>query len=108
MPRTETDFHNYVAQELCAEDKRMDEIVKTVAAIGEEQAQAKALLARNTETINKIKSDTEDMLAVFESWRGAMEALEMIGRLAKPLGYIAALCASLAAAWAAMKAGGPR
>ena len=108
MPRTQADFHDYVAQELRAGDRRMDEIVKTVAAIGAEQAASKELLARNTETINKIKSDTEDMLIVFESWRGAMRVLEMIGRLAKPLGYIAALGASIAAAWAAMKSGGRR
>ena len=50
----------------------MDEIVKTVAAIQIEQASAKALLAENTETINEIKTDTADMLEVFESWKGAM------------------------------------
>ena len=38
MPRTPEEFDNYVAQELRAGDKRMDEIVKTVAAIQVEQA----------------------------------------------------------------------
>ena len=31
MPRTPEEFNNYVAKELRAGDKRMDEIVKTVA-----------------------------------------------------------------------------
>ena len=84
MPRTPEEFNNYVAKELRAGDKRMDEIVKTVAAIQIEQASAKVLLAENTETINEIKTDTADMLEVFESWKGAMRVMEMIGKLAKP------------------------
>ena len=83
----------------------MDEIVKTVAAIQVEQASAKVLLAENTETINGIKADTADMLEVFESWKGAMRVMEMIGKLAKPLGYIVGFGASVAAFWAAIKSG---
>ena len=105
MPRTPEEFNNYVAKELRAGDKRMDEIVKTVAAIQIEQASAKVLLAENTETIKEIKTDTADMLEVFESWKGAMRVMEMIGKLAKPLGYIVGLGASIAAFWAAMKSG---
>lgn len=81
----------------------MDEIVKTVAAIQIEQASAKVLLAENTETIKEIKTYTADMLEVFESWNGAMRVMEMIGSLAKPLGYIAALVAAVVGIWNAMK-----
>ena len=105
MPRTPEEFNEYVAKELRAGDKRMDEIVKTVAAIQIEQASAKVLLAENTETIKEIKTDTADMLEVFESWKGAMRVMEMIGKLAKPLGYIVGLGASIAAFWAAIKSG---
>lgn len=105
MPHTPEDFENYVARELRAGDKRMDEIVKTVAAIQIEQASAKVLLAENTATIQEIKTDTAEMLAVFKSWQGAMKVMEMIGKLAKPLGYIVGLGASIAAFWTAMKSG---
>ena len=105
MPRTPEEFNDYVAKELKTGDKRMDEIVKTVAAIQLEQASAKVLLAANTETITQIKTDTAEMLGVFESWKGAMKVMEMIGRLAKPLGYIVGFGASVAAFWAAMKSG---
>ena len=105
MPRTPEEFNDYVAQELRAGDKRMDEIVKTVAAIQIEQASAKVLRAENAETINKIKTDTADMLEVFESWKGAMRVMEMLGKLAKPLGYIAALIAAVVGIWNAMKSG---
>lgn len=105
MPRTPDDFNNYVAQELRAGDKRMDEIAATVASIQQEQAQAKVLLAENTATIKQIQANTNDMLEFFESWKGAMRALEMIGRLAKPMGYIVGLGASIAAFWVALKNG---
>ena len=105
MPRTPEEFNDYVAKELRAEDKRIDEIVKTVAAIQIEQASAKILLAENTETIKEIKTDTADMLEVFESWKGAMRVMEMLGKLAKPLGYIVGFGASVAAFWTAMKSG---
>ena len=105
MPRTTEEFRNYVANELSAGDRRMDEIVNTVAQIQAEHASAKVLLAANTETIAQIKTDTAEMLGVFESWKGAMKVMEMIGKLAKPLGYIVGLGASMAAFWAAMKSG---
>lgn len=109
MPRTPEEFNDYVAKELREGDKRMDENVKTVAAIQIEQASAKVLLAENTEAINEIKTDTADMLEVFESWKGAMRVMEMIGSLAKPLGYIAALIAAVVGIWNAMKSGvGPK
>lgn len=109
MPRTPEEFNDYVARELRAGDKRMDEIVKTVAAIQIEQASAKVLLAENTETIKEIKTDTADMLEVFESWKGAMRVMEMIGKLAKPLGYIVGLIAAVVGIWNAMKSGvGPK
>ena len=105
MPRTPEEFNDYVAKELRAGDKRMDEIVKTVSQIQAEQASAKVLLAANTETIAQIKTDTAEMLGVFESWKGAMKVMEMVGKLAKPLGYIVGFGASVAAFWATMKSG---
>ena len=105
MPRTPEEFNDYVARELRAGDKRMDEIVKTVAAIQIEQASAKVLRAENAETIHEIKTDTAEMLAVFKSWQGAMKVMEMVGKLAKPLGYIVGFGASVAAFWASMKSG---
>ena len=105
MSRTTEDVRDYVANELRAGDRRMDKIVKTVSQIQAEQASAKVLLAANTETIAQIKTDTAEMLGVFESWKGAMKVMEMIGKLAKPLGYIVGFGASVAAFWAAMKSG---
>ena len=105
MPRTQEGFNDYVASELRTADQRMDELVGKVNAIEKDQAAAKALLKENTEAINAIKSDTADMLATFESWRGAMRVLEAIGKFAKPVGYIVGMFASVAAFYTALKSG---
>ncbi len=106
MPRTQEGFNDYMAAELRTADLRMDELVGKVNAIEKDHAAARALLKENTEAINAIKSDTADMLATFESWRGAMRVLEAIGRLAKPVSYIVGLVASIAAFYTAVKSGG--
>lgn len=105
MPRTQDGFNDYVAAELRTADLRMDELVGKVNAIEKDQAAAKALLKENTEAINAIKADTADMLATFESWRGAMRVLEAIGKFAKPVGYIVGMFASVAAFYTAIKSG---
>ncbi len=105
MPRTQEGFNDYVAAGLRTADLRMDELVGKVNAIEKDQAAARALLKENTEAVNAIKSDTADMLATFESWRGAMRVLEAIGRLARPVSYIVGLVASIAAFYTAVKSG---
>ncbi len=109
LPPGSENFKAFVANELRAGDLRMDEIVATIATIKEEQAVAKILLAENTDTINKIKSDTDELIAVLDSWRGAMRVIDWIGSLARPISYIVAFGASVAALWAAIKSGnGPK
>lgn len=105
MPRTQDEFNDYVAQELREGDKRMDKLVEDVAEIKAEQAAAKVMLSEYKADVAQIKADTADMLATFESWRGAMRTLEMIGKLAKPVSYIVGLLASIAAFYTAMKSG---
>ena len=105
MPRTQEGFNDYMAAELRTADLRMDELVGKVNAIEKDQAAAKALLKENTEAINAIKADTADMLATFESWRGAMRVLEAIGKFAKPVSYIIGMLASVAAFYTALKSG---
>lgn len=62
-------------------------------------------LADNTATTKRIETSTHEMVEIFESWKGAMKVLEGIGKLAKPMSYIAALAASMAGIWVAIKTG---
>ena len=105
MPGTQDAFNDYVGHELRGMDRRMDQLVEKVTAMEKDQAATKALLKENTEAINAIKADTADMLATFESWRGAMRVLEAIGKFAKPVSYIVGMLASVAAFYTALKSG---
>lgn len=66
-------------------------------------------LAENTAATKRIESNTSEIIDLFDSFKGAMKVLEGIGKLAKPMSYIAAFAASVAAVWAAIKTGiGPK
>lgn len=105
MPRTQQDFNDYIAGEMREADKRMEKLVEDMAELKAAQSKTSAMLAENVQAVAAIKSDTADMLATFESWRGAMRTLEMIGKLAKPVSYIVGLLASIAAFYTAIKSG---
>ena len=62
-------------------------------------------LAENTAATKRIESNTSDIIDLFDSFKGAMKVLEGIGKLAKPMSYIAAFAASVAGVWAAIKTG---
>ena len=94
-----------IHDELAEEDKRMDSLADEVTAIKLEQAQFRVELAENTNATKRIEAHTAEMLDVFESWQGAMKVLNWIGKAAKPIGYVVGLGASIAAFWAALKAG---
>lgn len=98
-------FEQYVAEELAEGDKRMDSLTDEVTAIKLEQAQFRVELAENTNATKRIEANTAEMLDVFESWKGAMKVLNWIGKAAKPIGYVVGMGASIAAFWAALKAG---
>ena len=105
MPRTPEEFNDYFAKELSQGDKRMNSLTDEITAVKLEQAEFRHLLKENTDATNSIKADTAELLEAFRSFKGAMKVLEWIGKAAKPIGYIAGLCASVAAFWAAMKSG---
>ncbi len=56
-------------------------------------------LDENTESTKRTEANTAELVAMFLAWKGAFKVLDMIGSLAKPLGYIV-MCAS--AIWGAI------
>ena len=100
-------FENDVARALDKGDRRMNSLADEIAVVKLEQAEHRRLLKENTDDTKAIKADTAELLEAFRSFKGAMKVLEWIGKAAKPIGYIAGLCASVAAFWAAMKSGVP-
>lgn len=42
-----------------------------------------------TSTMNEIDQNTKEMITTFNAFKGGFSVLEQLGRLAKPVGYIA-------------------
>ena len=98
-------FENDVARALDQGDRRMNSLADEITAVKLEQANFQRLLKENTDDTKAIKADTAELLEAFRSFKGAMKVLEWIGKAAKPIGYIAGLCASVTAFWTAIKSG---
>ena len=74
---------------------------------GDERMQTMADgLAENTTATQAIKADTEELVDLLHSVKGALKVLDMLARLARPLGFMAAAGASFYAFYVALKGGG--
>ena len=74
---------------------------------GDERMQTMADgLAENTSATQAIKADTEELVDLLHSVKGVLKVLDMLARLARPLGFLAAAGASFYALFSAFKAGG--
>ncbi len=60
----------------------------------------------NTESTQRIEANTSELVKAFDNLQGALKVLNWVGSLAKPMGYIVALVASVWAFIAAVKGGG--
>lgn len=60
-----------------------------------------------SETLSGIDSSTKEIIQFFSAFKGAFKVLEMMAKLARPLGAIILLMAAIASAWSALKGGGP-
>lgn len=106
LTQDDQSFRLKVMEELEKSDDRMLDLMGKVTKLEAEHQELKAVLNKNTESVGTIVTNTQELLGVFESWKGAMRVLEMIGRAAKPLGYIASFVAACVAGWMALKNGG--
>ena len=91
--------------ELAQGDKRMFDITQEVTVIKLEQAEFRVLLKENTDATQQIGRDLAEILDFFNSVKGAFKVLGWIGKLAKPVGAIGGLGASVLALWTAFKSG---
>lgn len=57
------------------------------------------------EVVKRIEADTADIVELFRSLNGAFKVLHCIGKLARPIGWIAAAVTAVVAAWASIKHG---
>lgn len=86
------DWQDSVERRFVEVDRRFGEGSETMKALA-------VGLAENTESTKRTEANTAELVSVFESFKGAFRVFDMIGSLAKPLGYIV-MCAS--AIWGAI------
>lgn len=84
--------------EIAAIHSRLDEGDQRMARI-------EASLKKNTEATERVETNTSDLVDLFVSFKGAFKVLEVLGKLAKPLGAIVGLGVAVAAAWTAFRTG---
>ena len=72
-------------------------------ACDERMTRIESDLRSNTAATEQIRSNTADLVECFQAAQGAFKVLNWIGRAAKPLTYIATLCASLWGLWLATR-----
>ncbi len=97
------DFGNLISVERDTIDRRLDKGAQRMGRIESDVAAVRAELQDNTRTTNQLAASTADLVEFFEAMRGAFKVLNWIGKLAKPLGAIAALGAAVLAAVGAAK-----
>ena len=69
-------------------------------------SQLSSRLEENTAVTNRIAENTAGMMEFLDAAQGAFKVLTWIGKLAKPIGYIAAAGAAILGFWTAIKGGG--
>lgn len=105
MDQEQKSFNERIDKELHENQEVVASLVERVTVMEEEQVHMKTVLTRNTEIASSVKSDTQEMLATFKAWQGAMKTLEFVGRMAKPVTVIAGMIAAIGGAVVAVKTG---
>lgn len=95
MSRDEISWRNYIAERLRANEVR-------VAELAEQHKTFQAELSKNTTSTEGVEKNTKEMLEVFNSWKGAMVALEFLAKVAK---WVSAIAGAGVLVYALLKTG---
>jgi hypothetical protein len=74
-----------------------------VTDLDDGQLEILRLLAENTKVTQHVSAGTSELIEFFSAMKGAFKVMGWIGALAKPMGAIVALFASVAVGWSAFK-----
>lgn len=74
-------------------------------AMKDDVANTAAATRENAEAIKQMANDTRGMVEAFSALEGGFKVLTAIGKLAKPIFYIASACGAVLGVWAAIKSG---
>jgi len=82
----------------CENEERITQLEAQVKVLAEQ-------LAENTADTKEAKQNTSTIIEIIQSWQGAIRVLESIGRVFRPLGWIAVAISSSVGAFVAFKNG---
>ena len=68
-------------------------------------AKAAEATRENADAVKRVEENTRDIVDMFRALEGGFKVLSGIGRLAKPIFYIASACGAVRGTWAAIKSG---
>ena len=94
-----------LAERLDVGDERMSRIESDLVLVGENLAQNTTMTKHAAVMAEATAENTRDLVEFFTAFKGAFRVLEYIGKLAKPLGYIAAVGTAVTGLWATFKGG---
>lgn len=60
-------------------------------------------MERNACVIAKIDASTSGIVEAFQALEGGVKVMQWIGKLAKPIGWIVAMCTAIAVAWTKLR-----
>ncbi|CAM8658728.1 hypothetical protein MCEMIEM13_01535 [Comamonadaceae bacterium] len=83
-----------------------DNINRRFAEGSETMKALRAELEENTATTQRVDANTAELVDLLQSFKGAFAVFDLIGRAARPLGYIAAAGTALWGLFVALKGGG--
>ncbi len=90
-----------------ADEHLTDAFVKSLHArvvqIEADMAANTQATARNTESIETIRQNTQDIVDTFQALAGGFKVLQGLGRLARPLAYIVGLVTAVITAYSAWR-----
>lgn len=68
---------------------------KRLDQLADQQELMQQRLEENTDATKRIDGSTQELVMLLNSWKGAMSVLETLGKVARPIGYIAAAAAAV-------------
>lgn len=76
-----------------------------VVSMKDDIASTAAATRENTDAIKRVAENTRDIVDMFRALEGGFRVLSGIGRLAKPIFYIASATGAILGVWTAIKSG---
>lgn len=90
-----------------ADEHLSDAFIKSLHArvvqMEQDMAHNAEATARNTDSIETIRQNTQDIVDTFQALSGGFKVLQGLGRLAKPLAYIVGFVTAVITAYSAWR-----